>query len=208
MLCRIAFITLLALNFTVCATIADDGPARQTVRVELKAQPEFILTAGTKEEPRRSVIDSVVTTTPAAILTAVKDWTGISDRGKTITVKFYHTLHNSRFDAMSYGDRYSQRGSVKVAGKTLYEHETQVRYKEALASSDEKAFFVVGVHEFENRVTKRKCYVICQIQGQKPVSKDPKDAIIHPTGTATWTGPIVNASTVLFSDNDADANKR
>ena len=119
MLSRIACITLLLPGLAVSAVMADDGPARHRVRVELKAQPEFIHTAGTNEKPRRSVIDSVVTATPAAILTAVKDWTGISDRGKTITVKFYHTLHNSRFDAMSYGDGYSQRGSVKAGRSPL-----------------------------------------------------------------------------------------
>jgi uncharacterized protein (TIGR03067 family) len=111
-------------------------------------------------------------------------------------------------EALSYEDAYSQRGSVQAAGKTLYEHETHVRYKEALTASDEKAFFVLAVHEFENHLTKRKCYVFCQIEGQKPASKDPQDAIVHPTGTATWTGPIVNASSVLFPENDADTNER
>ena len=74
--------------------------------------------------------------------------------------------------------------------------------------AEDVAFFVMGVHEFENRVTKRKCYVICQIQGQKPASKDPKDAIIHPTGTATWTGPIVNASSALFSEDEGAGEKQ
>jgi hypothetical protein len=88
------------------------------------------------------------------------------------------------------------------------EHDTYIRYKEALTASDEKTFSLLGIYEFENRVTRRKCYVICHIEGEKPASKDPKDAIIHPTGTATWTGPILNASSVLFSEDDADAMKR
>ena len=82
--------------------------------------------------------------------------------------------------------------------RTLVEHETHVRYQEALSASDEKTFCVVGIYEFENRVTGRKCCVICRIEGDKPAAKDAQDRIIHPTGFATWTGPVVNASSVLF----------
>jgi hypothetical protein len=132
----------------------------------------------------------------------VKDWTGIADRGTAITVKFAHTPENSHFAVMSTGDGYSKSGSIKVANKTIAEHETQVRYREALTACDEKSFTALGIYEFENKVTRRKCYVICQIDGQKPESKDPQDEIIHPTGTATWTGPIVNASSDLFPAGD------
>lgn len=82
---------------------------------------------------------------------------------------------------------------------------TSITYKEALVASDEKTFTILGICQFENRVTQRKCYVVCHIQGEKPVSKDPNDTIIHPTGTAPWTGPILNASSVLFSMDDAPA---
>lgn len=208
MLARIAFIILLTSCFIACDVMAEDGPARHTVRVKLKAQPEFILNAGPNGEPERSNVDSVVTMTPPAIAKAVKKWTGIADRGKAITVKFNHVPDISRFVAMSSGDTGSVFASVKVRGKLPANEETHVRYKAALAASDAKTFSVLGVFEFENRVTRRKCYVTCHIEGEKPASKDGKDSVIHPTGTATWTGPIINASSVLFSENDTDVRKR
>ena len=208
MLCRIACVTLLASCFIVCAVMADDRPARHSVRVELKPQPEFILNAGPNGEPRRFDIDSVVTTTPPAIAAAVNEWTGISDRGKAITVKFLPVRDISQFLAMSSADGGSVIASVKQGKEVLEEKETHVRYKAALAASDETTFSVIGILEFENRVTDRKCYVICHIEGEKPASKDPKDSIIHPTGTATWIGPLVNASSPLFAEADADARKR
>ena len=89
-------------SLLVCTVMADDGPVRHRVRVELKAQQEFILNAGPNGKPERSSIDSVVATTPPAIAAAVKEWTGISDRSKFITARFYHTPANSRFDVISY----------------------------------------------------------------------------------------------------------
>ena len=208
MLSRIACITLLAPSLMVCAVMAADGPTRHSVRVELKAEPGFILNAGPNGEPRRSHIDKVVTATPPTIAAAVRQLTGISDRGTAITVTFVHVPDKSLFAAMSSGDWGSVTTSVKREDKVLERSETHVRYQAALSASDETTFSVFGIFEFENRVTERKCYVICHIEGEKPALKDPKDSIIHPTGTATWIGPIVNASSPLFAAADADVNKR
>jgi hypothetical protein len=94
---------------------------------------------------------------------------------------------------MSYAaDTGAYKGFIKFGEKVLQDEETSVRYKAAMEASDEKTFFVVGAIEFEDVVNKRKCFVLCQIEGIKPpASKD--DPFIHPAGTATWTGPIVSA---------------
>lgn len=181
MLCQIVCLTS---SLIVCPVVADDGPPRQKVQVELKSQPEFILNAGPKGESMRSNIDSIIAITPPAIATAVNEWTGISDRGKAITVKFSHAPANASFRAMSSGDGHSETASVRVGERTLARQDTNVRYKEVFASCDEKSLSVLGIYEFENGVTPRKCNVICHIEGEKLASKG---GSIHPTGTATWT---------------------
>ncbi|MEQ8787836.1 MAG: hypothetical protein RIC55_16140 [Pirellulaceae bacterium] len=187
--------------------MADDEPARRSVRVDLKPEPAFILNAGPNGEPKRSSIDNVVAAAPPAIAEAVSKWTGILDRGKTITLTFTHVPAKSLFAVISSGDFGSKTISVKQGDKVLERSETHVRYEAALSASDETTFSVFGIFEFENRVTERKCYVICQIEGEKPALKDPKDPITHPTGTATWIGPIVNASSPLFAETGADVKK-
>lgn len=204
---RIFFVALMTAGLTVPSAIADDRPVPQTVRVKLESQPEYILNGGPKGEPLRTNIDSVETAAPPEIRAAVEDWTGIDDRGKSITVKFYHTPVNSRYVAMSFGDGFSKTASVNLGGKTVLDHETHVRYKEALAASDETTFSVLGVYEFDNRATGRKCYVMCHIEGRKPEPMDGDDGVIHPTGTATWTGPILNASTDLFAEPEGEAEE-
>jgi len=215
MLYRIVFASLLMSSFTVCTVVADDVPARpddvparpddvparRSVRVELKAQPEFIDNAGPNGQPERCQVDSVASVMPPDVATAVQEWTGISERGKTITVKF-HTPQK----ALSFGDTGDFRAFVKVGDKVLANTDIRVRYKPVVATSEETTFFVLGIFEYENRVTDRKCYVICQIEGEKTASKEPQDAIIHPRGTASWIGPIVDGSSVLFPA-DADADK-
>jgi hypothetical protein len=172
---------------------AGEPPRRQAVKVELEAQPELILLGKGKTE--RSNIDSVSSPLPPAIAAGVKGWTGIADRGQTMTVKFFHDPHNARFDAASFAsETFGRTSFLKFGDKVLHDEETHVRYKEVLAASDEKSFFVVGMIEFDNPKTHRRCVVLCQLEGQKPPAAGKDDPVIHPTGTATWTGPIVNAS--------------
>ena len=182
---------IVASSLLAGAALADDGPARHTVTVAFEVQPEFILQTG--GEPIRADVDRVVAAMPPAIAASVADWTGISDRGKTVTVKLDHNLKNARFTAMSSGDGYDRSGLLQVAGKTLAEHDTRVTYREVLAEGDAKTFSVLGLIEFENRVTERRCIVVCRIEGVKPAPEDPQDRVIHPEGTATWIGPIVFA---------------
>ena len=207
---RMLSVAFVLLGLVVRETMADDAavgksPPRQVVKAELQAQPELILLG--KGETKRSNIDSVSSDLPPAIAAAVKEWTGISDRGQKMTVKFYHTTHNSRFDAMSYAsETFDYKGFIKFGDKVLQDEETRVRYKELLAASDEKTFLVVGVIEFDNIKTQRRCLVLCQLEGQKPpATKD--DAYIHPTGAATWTGPILSASRAPFADDAAPGAK-
>jgi hypothetical protein len=179
----------LATGLLATIAVADGPPERQTVKVELKAEPNFY---GGKD-PERINIDMVVSAMPPEISAAVKEWTGIAEWGRTMTVKFFHTPRNGRFDAMSYAaDTGSYKGFIKFGEKVLQDEETHVKYTAAMEASDEKTFLVVGAIEFENAVTKHKCFVLCQIEGTKPpASKD--DPFIPPTGTATWIGPITRA---------------
>jgi hypothetical protein len=173
------------------AVYAGEGPERQTVKVELQAEPQTIL-AG-KGQSERANIDIVVSEMPPAISAAVKEWTGIADQGQKIGVKFIHSPRDARFDAMSFAEGTGgYKGFLKSGEKVLQNEETHVRYKASLEASDEKTFFVVGLLEFENSVTKRQCFVLCQFEGHKPPASA-EDPIIHPTGTATWTGPILTA---------------
>lgn len=174
------------------AAPAGDLPARQTIKVELQPQTELILLG--KGENERSNIDAVTSDLPPAIAAAVKDWTGIADRGQKMTVKFFHRPHNKDFTALSFAsETFGHTSFLKFGDKVLDDQETHVRYKELLAASDEKTFLVLGLIEFDNVKANRRCYVLCQLEGQKPAaSKD--DPYIHPTGTATWTGPLANAS--------------
>lgn len=204
---RVICIALLTSLSLLCGAMADEKPARRTVRAELKATPAYVFNAGPNGEPQRWSIDNVVATTPPEIAEAVGQWTGISDRGKSTTVSFVHVPAKGLFTAMSSGDTGSVKTSAKRGDVVLEQSETHVRYKAAFAASDETTFSVFGILEFENRVTERKCYVTCQIDGEKPAAKDPQDTIIHPTGTVTWSGPYYNASIPLFVEDDAVAKK-
>jgi hypothetical protein len=189
---RILLVAGWALSLLATGAMAAELPERQTVKVELHAKPNFVLADGGKDGERIN-IDMVVAAMPPEISAAVKEWTGIAEWGRTMTVKFFHTPHNGRFDAMSFAaDTGGHKSFVKFGDNVLQDVETKVRYKAAMEASDEKSFFVVGAIEFEDLVNKRKCFVLCQIDGAKPAaSKD--DPYIHPTGTATWIGPIASA---------------
>jgi hypothetical protein len=184
----------------------EKAPPRQTVKVDLRAQPELILLG--KGETERSRIDQVTSEVPPEIAAAVKAWTGIDVPKQWIKVRFYHTPHNSRFDAMSYAsDTGSYKGFIEFGGKVLQDEERHVRYKEVVNASDEKSFLVVGVIEYDNPKTQRRCQVLCELEGQKPAAtKD--DPYIHPAGAATWTGPLIGASRTPFSDDDVPGAKQ
>ena len=201
---RILAVAILTSTIVASGVRADDAPVRQTVRGELEGQPEYFLDSKTGKPATRWKIDSVVATMPAKISAAVNDWTGIDDHGKWTLVKFLPISHDE-FSASSYGDTSSTIVSVTPPGEAAsVKVDAHVRYKEALLASDTKTFFVLSVHEFENRVTGRKCYVVCKIEGEIPKPKESEAPIIQPTGTATWVGPIIDASTPLFSDAAAD----
>ncbi len=187
---------------------AIDPPARQTVVAELQAEPEFIFHG--KGEKKRSNIDKVVAPIPSEILAAVKEWAGDIDtfgRSKGISVTFIHSPIKPVYKAMSFGDWGSFTAKITVAGKDLVDEETHVRYKEVVAACDEETYFVLGLYEFENSRTKRTCYVVCQCEGNKPPA-DEADSIIHPTGTATWNGPIVGPAASLFEELEEAAAGR
>jgi hypothetical protein len=193
-------VALLVSSWVSTAVAADEPPARLTVEVPLQAEPEF--SYGTKGDKERMNIDKVVVPIPAEIAAAVKKWTGEVDtlgRAQGIKVVFFHAPHNATYKAMSYGDTGSLKAKITVAGQKLVDEETHVRYREALSACDAKTFFVLGIYEFENARTKRKCCVVCRFAGEKPPAAD-EDPIIHPVGTATWTGPIVDYQTPLFEE--------
>jgi hypothetical protein len=203
MLFRVICSVVLASSYLTCDVSAGDSPTSHTVCQKLESHPEFSITGLDKKQ--RLNIDSVVATTPPVIAGAVNAWTGIADRGKSIKVKFFHIPAASRFPAWSHGDGYSKFSSSTPPGEEeSVTEDTHVRYREALVASDQESFFVLGLYEFDNQLMGRKCYVVCKVEGRKPASKDPEDGIIHPTGTATWIGPILNASSILFADDDSD----
>lgn len=63
MLARITCMMLLASTLTASAVMADDIPKRQSIRVELKAEPDVVLDTAPGGQPQRSSIDVVVTAT-------------------------------------------------------------------------------------------------------------------------------------------------
>jgi hypothetical protein len=196
------WITLVCLSLALwgasTAMGADEPPARRIVEVPLQSEPEF--SYGTKGNKVRMNIDKVVVPIPAEIAAAVKAWTGDIDtlgRAKGIKVVFFHAPHNATYKAMSSGDTGSLKAKITIAGQDFVDEETHVRYREALSACDEQTFFVLGIYEFENARTNRKCSVVCQFAGKKPPADD-QDPIIHPVGTATWTGPIVDYQSPLF----------
>jgi hypothetical protein len=177
---------VLACLFAVTAR-AEESPARQVVKEELKPQPELILESGGKST--RSNIDALELKLPAEIAAAVKEWTGIADLGQSLKVKLIHDTKKPRYAILSGADTGSKRASLKQGERVLADEEFHVRYEEVVAAADERTFFLLGRLEFANPKTARRCVVLCQVEGEKPPAGK-EDAIIHPKGTATWTGPI------------------
>ncbi|PHS03057.1 MAG: hypothetical protein COA78_19210 [Blastopirellula sp.] len=222
MYCRIVSLILLSSCFIVGPLLAEDAltknakaenakaaaPVSHKIKSKIKSEPALIIIANTKGETVRSNIDKLVLETPPAILKSAKDWTDISDHGKEMLVTFIHSLHSSKYLALSFGDEYSMSVSIKQKEKTLVDLETHVRYKETFNECDEKKFRVWGVFEFDNQVTKRKCFVLCQVEGLKTPSIDPKDLVIHPTGTVTWTGPLLKVPKSMNGKKTTTAKKQ
>ena len=174
--------------FAVTAN-AEESPARQMVKQELKPQPELILESGGKST--RSNIDALELRLPAEMGAAVKEWTGIADLGQSLKVRLIHDADKSRYAILSAADTGTKRASLKQGERVVAEEEIHVRYEEVVAACDQRTFFVLGRLEFDNPKTARRCVVLCQVDGEKPPPAGKEDAIIHPTGTAVWTGPIV-----------------
>lgn len=175
----------------------DDAPARQTITAEFDSKAELHERLVQElKGPVGNVFKGVVVPTPPAIAAAVESWTGISDRGSRVLIRFIHNTRHSKYVTMSYGDGYS-----RIGGKDRFEHETHVRYEETLTACDAESFCILGLYEFEDAIAERRCTVICRLEGVKSASGNPFAPDIHATGTATWIGPIIDASGSAFRED-------